>query len=169
MIKIVVSTWGGGAVRNCSRCSISVNMLNFLLIPSAAELQKNVFLLPIQSSSCVYLKLLSSQSPTGHSICILHGRPSGLQARCCYSLPLTLISKRSKYRRGQMLGGLSAEKSDCCCICSVFWSLLHAFGPRWSPDVELHENTCKVKISVRSSGNTLPPTCACQSFGPGGH
>lgn len=46
-------------MRNCSTCSISVKELNLLLIPLAAELEKTVFMLPIQSSSCVYVTLFS--------------------------------------------------------------------------------------------------------------
>lgn len=46
-------------MRNCSTRSISVKELNLLLIPLAAELEKTVFMLPIQSSSCVYVTLFS--------------------------------------------------------------------------------------------------------------
>lgn len=54
-------------------------------------------------------------------------------------------------------------------ICSAFWSLLQAFGPRWSPDVGLRENTCKGEGTEEKEWERSPPTFACRSFGPGGH
>lgn len=64
MIETMVSAWGGGAVRNCSRRFISVKELNLLLVPSAAELLKLFSCsrfnhLPVFMSHCLVKNVLT--------------------------------------------------------------------------------------------------------------
>lgn len=121
-----------------------------------------MFTLLIQSPSCVYGTLFSKNvlilSPRD-CICILRGRSSGLQPRCCHALLLILISKRSNYRPGQMLGGLSAVKSDWCAAVSALpfeVCLMHLAqsGVQMLACVQI---LAKVKILESRSGNALPP------------
>lgn len=37
------------------------------------------------------------------------------------------------------------------CLSLAFWSWVHTFGPRWNPDVGLHEKVCKAKLLLLKS------------------
>lgn len=118
----------------------------------------------IQSPSCVYGTLVGKNvlipSPCPPDcFWILRGRSSGLQPRRCHALLLILISKRSNYRPGQMLGDLSAVKSDRRAAVSALpfeVCLMHLAqgGVQMFGCVHI---LAKVKILESRSGNSLPP------------
>lgn len=77
---------------------------------------------------------------------------------------LEVKPRRSKSGLNQMLGtGPVSGKILLVCLglCATFWSTVHTFCPRWSPDVWLHAKTCKAKVQgARQRGENSGLACS---------